>query len=103
MKEKRNLVQIKVESSSDKGRVDDPRELATILQYSLRDLFGDLEPHSCQLDVVSDNQSGNNGRFLVTCLEESAQAMRGALTWVTPPPYIETNIYRFDVLSVTKL
>jgi RNase P/RNase MRP subunit POP5 len=91
-------VQLIVQSNGD---VQDPRELHTILIHSLRDLFGDLEPHSCSV-VVDTAASGKDfaGKFRVSCREESASQVRAALTWVTPPPYLEKNVYRFDVVDV---
>ena len=100
MKRTGKIARLTVESSSnDDNRVDDPAELATILRSSLRHLFGDLESHSFNLQVVIDERKDKSSTFVVSCLEDSAQAVRAALTWVTPPPYLEMNLYRFDVLS----
>jgi hypothetical protein len=74
--------------------ITDPREMQTILLFSLRALWGTLEPHSCQLSV-----SLVDGLQRVTCRTDSVAAVRAALTLVTPPPYLESTIYRFDVLQ----
>ena len=79
--------------------ITDPREMQTIVQFSLRDLWGTLEPHSCQLSVSSADSS-KQGMMRVTCRTESVAAVRAALTLVTPPPYLESTIYRFDVVTV---
>jgi RNase P/RNase MRP subunit POP5 len=78
--------------------VDDPREMKTIVTSSLQSLFGDLEPHSCQLTVMNSNDK--KGLLLITCPETSVSAVRAALTLVAPPPYLESTVYRFDVVNI---
>lgn len=80
--------------------ITDPREMHTILLFSLRDLWGSLEPHSCQLSVASAEDQEGNTLMKVTCRTDSSAAVRAALTLVTPPPYLESTIYRFDVVNV---
>lgn len=83
--------------------ITDPREMQTIVLFSLRALWGTLEPHSCQLSVSSaddKNRDSKKGMMRVKCRAESTAAVRAALTLVTPPPYLESTIYRFDVVSV---
>lgn len=115
--------------------VQDPRELQTILWFSLRNLWGELEAHSGHVQVTKqpsaslsltqensdDDDDDNDGDayprsrrsrdestlFEVTCLTESVDAVRAALTMVTPPPYLEkgvgeggVSLFRFDVLEV---
>lgn len=81
--------------------ITDPREMHTIVLFSLRDLWGTLERHSCQLSVASAvDDKGNNSLMRVTCRTDSIAAVRAALTLVTPPPYIESTLYRFDVVHV---
>ena len=75
--------------------VTDPREMTTILTSSLRDLFGDFEPHSCVMEV---KKGGGNDVMIVQCPKDSVSEIRAALTMVTPPPYMATNQYRFDVI-----
>lgn len=83
--------------------ITDPREMQTIVQFSLRSLWGTLEPHSCQLSVSSaKNHDGQPGMMRLSCRTESVAAVRAALTLVTPPPYLESTIYRFDVVSVER-
>ena len=104
-----------------KPPIKDPREFLTILTSSLRSLFGELEYHSCQLQVVirkgnvvlvegNDRGSGSataepSSKMMVmtvTCSTESVAAVRAALTMVTPPPYLSDSVYRFDVVKVEK-
>lgn len=75
--------------------VDDPKELQTILLFSLKSLWGDLEPHSCMLQVEKKGTV-----LVVRCPSESVAAVRAALTLVTPPPYLESTLYRFDVAEI---
>jgi RNase P/RNase MRP subunit POP5 len=78
-------------------RIDDPRELWTILQTSLKALFGDMEPHSYDLSVTKED---NSNLLLVNCRNESVAAVRAALTMATPPPYLESTVYCLDVISI---
>lgn len=86
--------------------VDDPRELQTILTFSLRSLWGDLESHSCDLTVeiapIGDQGAATNGGALlvVRCRSDSVDAVRSSLTLVTPPPYLEGTVYQFDVIAI---
>jgi RNase P/RNase MRP subunit POP5 len=80
-------------------RVEDPRELQTILTFSLKSLWGDLEAHSCALQIEK-RAEGKEILLIVRCLTESVGAVRAALTLVSPPPYLESNLYRFDVVDV---
>jgi hypothetical protein len=106
--------------------IDDPREIATIITFSLRSLFGDLEPHSCRIQVTLKQQSNQqqqqqqlNDRdkdnynavdegssketlkvFEVICPPDSVGAVRAALTLVTPPPYLSSTLYCFDVVTI---
>lgn len=75
-------------------KVEDPREMKTILIFSLRSLWGDLEPHSYSVTVKKEGDL-----MRITCASESLDAVRSAITMVTPPPYLETTIYRFDVVE----
>jgi RNase P/RNase MRP subunit POP5 len=82
--------------------IHDARELNTILVSSIRALFGELEHYSCDLKVkraVSEEKYS----FVVECPSDSVAAVRSALSVVTPPPYLSSTIYRFDVLSVKAL
>ncbi|CAB9512841.1 expressed unknown protein [Seminavis robusta] len=76
--------------------VTDPREMQTILTFSLRDLFGDFEPHSCLIEV----SKGTENLIEIKCPTDSAKEIQAALTMVTPPPYMENTQYRFDVVNV---
>jgi hypothetical protein len=98
-------------------RIDDPRELQTILLTSLRALWGDLETYShgvevsrttFNLDDCGDGESNSGSRsadgidhlLYVKCPVESVPAVRAALTMVTPPPYMEDAVYCLDVVRV---
>jgi RNase P/RNase MRP subunit POP5 len=83
-------------------KMQDPREMKTILICSLRSLWGDFEPHSCTLDVENDSTS-SEALLLVKCPTESVAAVRSALTMVTPPPYMDSTVYRFDVVEVQSI
>lgn len=75
--------------------VDDPRELETILVSSLRALFGEWEPHSCQIRVKRTKPTG----FGVECPSSSEGAVRCALVMPTTPAYLSSTSYRFDVIQ----
>ena len=89
-------------SVSSEPKVSDPREFKTILTFSLRNLWGDLEPYSCQVKVgkQAGDEVGNDSLLVIQCLSEDVPAVRSALTLVTPPPYLEATIYRFDVIDI---
>ena len=101
--------------------ITDPRELETILQFSLRNLWGELEPHSAGLEVQNvathhcDNSQSQEPPELdqqqqqppppllqVACTENSAPFIQAALTWSTLPPYMEGLLYRIDVVAIEK-
>lgn len=100
-------------------RIDDPRELQTILLTSLRALWGDLETHSHGVTVSkgsipdgcdddggggdyggSRSVDGTSHLLFVKCPIGSVPAVRAALTMVTPPPYMEGAVYCLDVVSI---
>jgi RNase P/RNase MRP subunit POP5 len=75
--------------------VQDPREMMTILTFSLRDLYGEFESYSIGIEIVKEQET-----LIVKCPVQSAKQIRAALTLVTPPLYLEPNHYRFDVVEV---
>jgi RNase P/RNase MRP subunit POP5 len=75
--------------------------MTTILTFSLRDLFGDFESHSCATQVTKEEEG--DGVMIINCPSKSIKEIRAALTLVTPPPYMVDKQYRFDVLDVKKL
>jgi RNase P/RNase MRP subunit POP5 len=77
--------------------VQDPRELHTILIFSLRSLFGECEPHSCLVEVL---ECVGGGKAIIKCPLSSVDSVRAALTLCTPPQYLQSSIYRFDVLQI---
>lgn len=80
----------------------DAREVHTILATSLHALFGDFggEHHACQA-VVKKSTPETRSTFQIQCPKESVEAVRAALSMVTPPPYLYGTVYRFDVKKVT--
>ena len=76
--------------------VTDRREFQTILTQSLRELFGELEPHSCLTSVLETRSN----QALVECLEDSVPSVRAALTLCTPPAYLQDSAFRFDVVQI---
>jgi RNase P/RNase MRP subunit POP5 len=77
--------------------LEDAREVNTILTSSLRALFGELEPHSCTVRV---KKSASEASFFIDCPMDSVAAVRSALSMVTPPAYLSSTIYRFDVINL---
>lgn len=87
-----------------KPLISDPRELATILTFSLRSLFGEVEHHSCSLEVMLHAEDNVDGATLsVKCPTESVPAVRAALTMVSVPVYLSSTIYLFDVVKVGRV
>ena len=101
-------------------RVNDPKELHTLVLFSLRNLFGDFEPHSSGMIVEfcntkDDRSATDTGQtvdicrdddeqcFAIRCCTKSVSAIRASLTIVTPPPFLEDALYQFDVLKVYSL
>lgn len=78
--------------------VKDPRELLTIIKSSLKNLFGEAEPHGSFVEVLEANRS----YCVIKCLESSVAATRAALTFPTPPPYLQETCYCFDVLKISQ-
>ncbi|OEU10004.1 hypothetical protein FRACYDRAFT_194423 [Fragilariopsis cylindrus CCMP1102] len=87
--------------------ITDPSEFSTILLLSIRSLFGELESHSIGLNISNDSSNSNNSNnnnndyhFLVECHNKSIDAIRASLTMVTTPSYLQSKIYRFDIINV---
>mmetsp|Transcript_2319 Transcript_2319/g.3170 ORF Transcript_2319/g.3170 Transcript_2319/m.3170 type:complete len:118 (-) Transcript_2319:246-599(-) len=77
--------------------ITDPRELETILGFSLRNLFGELETYSHDFKVT---ETSNNSEMLqITCPAKSARFLQAALTLATLPPYMENTLYRIDIVQ----
>lgn len=80
--------------------------MQTILRFSLRDLWGDLEPYSCDVKIKKApadqglNVGKNYGLLIIECPSSSVDNVRAALTLVTPPPYLQETIYQFDVVDI---
>ena len=93
-----------------KPAIRDTREFLTMITFSLRSLFGEVEHHSCQVRVgaigsyskeeLCDGEIMDTSIMSVTCPTQSIQAVRAALTMASFPPYLTGILYRFDVLRV---
>jgi len=88
-------------------RIDDVGEMKTILLFSLRSLWGDLEPYSCDIVVRKAPQDhplnaehSKSGVLIVECPSTSSKQVRAALTLVSPPPYLEDTLFQFDVIDI---
>ena len=93
-------------------RIDDPREMETILLFSLRGLFGELEHYSWRIKSITkkqqqpnDDSNNNNNKtipseIIIECPYECVGAVRSALTLPTPPPYLSSTNYCFDVIDI---
>lgn len=81
--------------------IQDPSEFTTILVSSLRSLFGEMECYSANVKVskVADIRD-DDYQFVVECDKQSKNAIRASLTMITTPKYLESNVYRFDAISL---
>ena len=78
--------------------------METILRFSLRGLWGDLEPFSSDVVVRHPDHAGKErGLLLVECPSKTVNQVRAALTFVSPPPYMEDTVFQFDVLDVKEI
>jgi hypothetical protein len=116
-------------------RIEDPRELQTILNFSLCDLFGICEPYSVCTELLqvrqyrspddddaNDNdidggipiardggkrgssKNNSSGHLLVViCPTEYVSKIQAALTFVSPPPYLDDTTYRLDVVLIRRV
>lgn len=80
-------------------KIKDPSEFRTILITSIRSLFGELECHSFGLNIIPQ-QKPNDHEFIVEFYDKSMSAIRASLTMITTPSYLQSKIYRFDVVQV---
>ena len=80
--------------------IHDARELQTILTTSLRALWGQLERYSATVQVES---AIDDKLQCVQCPAVHVPQVQAALTLVTPPPYLEDTLYRFDVVKIEYL
>ena len=96
----------------------DPKELHTLVLFSLRHLFGDFETHSYGMIIETCNNEEEVTKdkhtmemltddeinyFSIRCFTESVPAIRASLTIVTPPPFLEDTIYQIDVIQISSL
>lgn len=82
--------------------ITDPAEMKTILHFSLRGLWGDLETFSTDI-VVRDcrvHAGKERGLLIVECPSKTVDQVRAALTFVSPPPYMDDTVFQFDVVDV---
>jgi RNase P/RNase MRP subunit POP5 len=80
--------------------VTDPKEFETILRFSIRYIFGDLERISHTLVIATKDDDADGAMMMVQCSAASLPQVRSALTMVTPPPYLKDTLYAFDVVDV---
>lgn len=79
--------------------VIDSRELESILLTSLRALFGEWNQHCFKVEA----ECVGDGLFFVDCSSQSLGAVRSALAMNSPPPYLKSALYLFDVVAVESL
>ena len=84
--------------------MQDAREMQTILVNSINSLFGEFygANHAFDLKVkeAGDEQSHT---FTIQCPERALASVRASLSMVTPPGYLSSTLYRFDVMSVSRV
>ena len=99
------------------AQLHDPKELHTLVVFSLRHLYGDFESHSYGMMVKTYNDEADTAAtyrrpasksdeanfFVIRCCTESVQAIRASLTIVTPPPFLEDTLYQLDVIKISIL
>jgi RNase P/RNase MRP subunit POP5 len=78
----------------------DHRELETILRTCLQALFGEWEAHSCAVTVARGEDPNDRSVCRVHCPSTSVGSVRCALSMITAPAYLDSTIYRFDVVQV---
>jgi hypothetical protein len=82
----------------------DARELHTIITSSIHALFGEFQGENHCYDLkVREAEPKRSSSFIAECPESSVAAIRSALSMVTPPSYLSSTIYRFDITSVSCL
>lgn len=81
----------------------DARELNTIIMSSIYALFGDAQGENYCYGLKVENDPKSPSSFVLQCPEESVAYIRSALVMVTPPNYLSSIVYRFDVLDISRL
>lgn len=91
----------------------DPRQLDSVITASLRALFGDCQPYSCELRVLecrpcpssggsssksSSSLNSNSYDAVLECPVLSVDYIRAALTFSTTPQFLDGEMYRIDFL-----
>mmetsp|Transcript_8145 Transcript_8145/g.11990 ORF Transcript_8145/g.11990 Transcript_8145/m.11990 type:complete len:113 (-) Transcript_8145:346-684(-) len=88
--------------------ITDPSELGTILNFSLRSLYGDCQPYSHGLSVLqcrrcsgedSSSTSTSTYEAIIECPSSSLNQVRAALTFPSTPSYFDGALYRFDFIE----
>lgn len=78
-----------------KPQLTDPKELQSILIFSLKDLWGEFEPYSYSTTITGTQ---TKGLFTIKCQSVHVAAVRAALTLSTRPPFLQdTQLFRFDI------
>jgi hypothetical protein len=76
--------------------LSDKRELETIIMSSLRSLFGVLDTSTATVIEIKGNKA------IIQCDSSCLASVRAALTWSTPPPYLQEQhkSFHFHVLMI---
>ena len=74
--------------------INDPKEFQTIMNSSLRALFGEC----CHVHSVTVKKIENDTVW-IQCPHSCLPSIRSALTWPTPPSHLRDTMYRFDMLE----
>ena len=74
--------------------INDPKEFQTIMNSSLRALFGEC----CHVHSVTVKKIKNDTVF-IQCPYSCLPSIRSALTWPTSPSHLRDTMYRFDMLE----
>ena len=82
--------------------MQDEREMHTILVTSINFLFGEFYGGNHSFDLkVKRARSGENHTFNIQCT--SVKEVQASLSMVTLPGYLNSTLYRFDVMNVSRL
>ena len=90
--------------------IHDPRELNTIINTSVRSMFGDCQSHTIGLSVLKcrpsysssyeENENNNTYEAIIKCPSKSLPYVRAALTFPLPPSYLQDTLYRIDFIKI---
>lgn len=109
--------------------IKDPKELESIITASLRSLFGDYQPYSCDLRILKcqpccrsfatesllpknrnndtndddDDDTEHSYDAILECPSWSEKYVRAALTFSSIPPFLQGSVYRIDFLQSQRM